>query len=302
MMKEDDILLEESVDDIIEDFDFKIEEEDEILDEVLEDEKVEKDSTGRKKIPSFHDGDKLPELDKLTCFIDGYLVALDDFEIRILNKSEGKEREDFLKNIKAACNQKLIYKVANRLLRFENSKVIRIDPDELYAAGWHALAKAIKTYDYTKGWLFTTYAYKIIMNEMIQEIKRVKKKVVSKIDGEKVESLAIHVSMESPIKNDNKGNDIYVADMISDKKDGPEKLLEKDDMHNIIMRALDTLDPTEKYVMTYRYGLDRDIVLTQKEIAEKLNQSQANISKIEKTCRLKLRMLLKGSLGDSWEG
>lgn len=278
-------------------------EENEILNEVLEDEGVKQTKSPRKKIPSFHDNDIIPEKKKgkLTCFIDGYLVTLEPTDIRLLNKLTGEEREKFLRNIKAECNQKLIYKVAGKLLKFENSKIVKVDPDELYAAGWHALAKAINTYDYTKGWLFTTYAYKIITNEMIQEIKRIKKKVVTKIDGEKVETLAIHVSMESPIRNDNKGNEIFVADMIADKKENPEKTLEKDDMHTMIMKALDTLDPTEKYVMTYRYGLDRDIILTQKEIAEKLHQSQANISKIEKTCRLKLRILLKGALSDDWE-
>lgn len=314
-MKEDekDVILEESV----YEEELNENEEEEILEEILEDELKEELDTdtnneepapkvkARSKIPSYSSTDELPlpEKDKLTCFIDGYLVTLDALDVKLLNKLTGEERDKYLNDKKARCNEKLIYKVSNNLLKFENNHFVKVDPDELYAAGWHALAKAIKTYDYSKGWLFTTYAYKIIMNEMIQEIKRVKKKVVTKIDGEKVETLAIHISMDSPIRNDNKGNDIYVSDMISDDENiGPEKLMEKDDIKRIIMIALDSLDPTEKFVMTYRYGLDRDIVLTQKEIADKLNQSQANISKIEKTCRLKLRLLLKGSIGDNWEG
>lgn len=307
-MKEVDNDLEEKEEEILEDDVI-----DEMLDEADEEEKrkkkpitekkeekVEKPSKA-KKIPTYHDNDILPVKDKLVTFLDGYLVTLDKTDINILNKLTGQEREDYLRNIKAESNQKLIYKVANRLLRFEPNTIVKVDFEELIAAGWHALAKAINTYDYSKGWLFTTYAYKIIMNEMIQEIKRVKKKVVTKIDGEKIESLAIHISMDAPIKNDNKGNDIYVSDMISDTADGPEAIMEKDSIKNVIMQCLDELNPTEKYVVIYRYGLDRDIILTQKEIAEKLNQSQANISKIEKTCRSKLRVLLQSALGQDLE-
>ena len=279
-MKEVDNDLEEKEEEILEDDVI-----DEMLDEADEEEKrkkkpitekkeekVEKPSKA-KKIPTYHDNDILPVKDKLVTFLDGYLVTLDKTDINILNKLTGQEREDYLRNIKAESNQKLIYKVANRLLRFEPNTIVKVDFEELIAAGWHALAKAINTYDYSKGWLFTTYAYKIIMNEMIQEIKRVKKKVVTKIDGEKIESLAIHISMDAPIKNDNKGNDIYVSDMISDTADGPEAIMEKDSIKNVIMQCLDELNPTEKYVVIYRYGLDRDIILTQKEIAEKLEQN-----------------------------
>lgn len=302
-MKEDDKKIKESESEEITLEESDILEEENILEEVLETLTDDKTKVTREKIPKFHDDDELPlpENDKLTTFIDGYLVTLDELDVKILNSIKGKEREDYLREKKAICNEKLIYKVANKLLKFEYNSLVKIDPEELYAAGWHALAKAINTYDVNKGFLFTTYAYRIMENEMKQEIKKIKKKVVSKIDGQKVESLAIHVSMDAPIRNDNKGNDIYVADMLADKAEGPDKLSEREDTKKVILRALDSLDPTEKYVMTYRYGLDRDIVLTQKEIAEKLNQSQANISKIEKTCRLKLRILLKGSLGANWE-
>jgi RNA polymerase sigma factor (sigma-70 family) len=286
---------EEVLDEIITPEDEK--EADEVLDEILQTEGV---SSSRDKIPRMNENDifNVEEGKKLTCFIDGYLITIDDIDARLLNKLQGKEREDFLNNIKAKSNEKLIYTVANRLLRFETNRYITIEPEELYAAGWHALAKAIKTFDPSKKLLFTTYSYRIIMNEMIQEIKRIKKKIKQKDGDEVTETLVINISMETPLRSDNNGNSIYVSDVIADTKDTPAEAMAKDDLRITIMQALDMLDATEKFVMTYRYGLDRDIKLTQKEIANKLCQSQANISKIEKNCRAKLRIFLQGKVDD----
>ena len=52
------------------------------------------------------------------------------------------------------------------------------------------------------------------------------------------------------------------------------------------------LSATERYILCYRFGLDRGIVLTQKDIALKLQMSQANISKIEKNSLDKLKEVL----------
>lgn len=190
--------------------------------------------------------------------------------------------------------------MANRILRFETNTIVNVEADELYVAGWHALAKAIKTFDPSKNLLFTTYSYRIILNEMIQEVKKVKKKVKNKVGDEMVETLAVNISMDAPIRKDNNGNNIYFSDVISDTADRPDQSMDKDDLKITIMKALDMLDPTEKFVIIYRYGLDRDVKLTQKEIADKLKQSQANISKIEKNSRAKLRILLQGKIDESF--
>lgn len=270
---------------------------DEVINEML---KESGNNSTREKIPKLNADDKfdIPEGKTLTCFIDGFLVTLDETDAKLLNKLTGNERINYLDNIKAKSNEKLIYKVANRILKFETNMVINIDADELYAAGWHALAKAIKTFDPSKNWLFTTYSYRIIMNEMIQEVKKVKKKVKQKIGDETYETMAINISMDTPLKSDNNGNSIYVQDVIADTNDRPDQAMDKEDLKITIMQALDMLDPTEKFVITYRYGLDRDVKLTQKEIADKLKQSQANISKIEKNSRAKLRILLQGKIDE----
>lgn len=268
---------------------------DEVITEMLKEEGIQISHSG---IPTLDSNGEflVPEGSKLTAFIDEYLITMDDIDARILNKMVGQERIEYLNNIKAKSNEKLIYKVAERIMRYETNNIVYVDRDELYAAGWHALAKAIKTFDPSKKHKFTTYSYRIILNEMIQEVKKVKKKVKRKFGDEVSETLAINISMDAPIKNDNNGNSIYVSDTIADSADRPDEVMDKSDIKVTIMKALDMLDPTEKYVMVYRYGLDRDIKLTQKEIADKLNQSQANISKIEKTCRQKLRIFLKGKI------
>lgn len=294
----DSEIKETEDDNVVEDFeitDEDVKKADEIVEEILADDGLE---PVKSKIPYMTETDifNVEEGKKLTAFVDGYLITIDDVDARLLNKLTGNERKEFLDNIKAKSNEKLIYKVASNILRFEPNTIVNIDADELYAAGWHALAKAIKTFDPSKKLLFTTYSYRIIFNEMVQEVKRVKKKVKHTYEDGVVESLVVSISMDSPIKNDNSGNSIYVSDTIADKADGPDKIIDKDDLKVTIMQALDMLDPTEKFVMMYRFGLDRDIKLTQKEIADKLNQSQANISKIEKTCRTKLRILLQGKI------
>lgn len=287
---EDDNVVED-----VEITDEDIKKADEIVEEILADDGLE---PVKSKIPYMTETDifNVEEGKKLTAFVDGYLITIDDVDAKLLNKLTGNERKEFLDNIKAKSNEKLIYKVASNILRFEPNTIVNIDADELYAAGWHALAKAIKTFDPSKKLLFTTYSYRIIFNEMVQEVKKVKKKVKNTYEDGVVESLVVSISMDSPIKNDNSGNSIYVSDTIADKTDGPDKIIDKDALKVTIMQALDMLDPTEKFVMMYRFGLDRDIKLTQKEIADKLNQSQANISKIEKTCRTKLRILLQGKI------
>ena len=61
----------------------------------------------------------------------------------------------------------------------------------------------------------------------------------------------------------------------------------------MLLNALQYLKEDEQFIIIYRYGLDRGIVLTQKEIANKVGMSQANVSKIQKNCLQKLKLILR---------
>lgn len=95
---------------------------------------------------------------------------------------------------------------------------------------------------------------------------------------------------------DKNGSQVTLEDVIPDKNLTPEEEFQKNGLRKIILQIINTLSPIEKYIITYRFGLDREIELTQKEIAEQVDMSQANVSKIERGCMDKIKELYISSL------
>ena len=95
---------------------------------------------------------------------------------------------------------------------------------------------------------------------------------------------------------DKNGSQVTLEDVIPDKGLTPEEEQQKTGLRTIILSIINTLSPIEKYIITYRFGLDREIELTQKEIAEQVDMSQANVSKIERGCMDKIKELYLTSI------
>ena len=90
--------------------------------------------------------------------------------------------------------------------------------------------------------------------------------------------------MFEPIYNDG-GDTIYLCDQIEDKKNNSSEFSTK----LAISAAIDNLDEREKRILDSRYIIGK----TQMEIAEELNISQAQVSRLEKGAIKQLKKVLK---------
>ena len=99
-----------------------------------------------------------------------------------------------------------------------------------------------------------------------------------------LDSLKEPMSIFEPIYNDG-GDTIYLMDQIADKKD----LNSDKDMLISLRRGLNKIKEREREILVERYIIGK----TQMEIAEALNISQAQVSRIEKNAILSLKRMIK---------
>lgn len=185
-----------------------------------------------------------------------------------------------------AENYKLIYHVANRY-------VIRggIEQDELYHSGLLGMVKALNTYDKNLGEAkFSTYAIRCITNEVLYFMRRERK------HREDHKGNYLH-HLEDSLKTDENGKPFEKGDTIEDSSlPNPYENVYQEQLHEAIMALIDkTLSDNEAFILVKRHGLDGAAEeMTQKEIAEILDMSQANVSKLQKNAEEKLYNYLTG--------
>lgn len=194
--------------------------------------------------------------------------------------------------------------------------------DDLFQVGVIGLIKAIENFDLSYNLKLSTYAVPLILGEIKRYIRdntsiRVSRSVkdlayqiinfkedyfnkngVEPSNGEiaraldveeykianALDSLKEPMSIFEPIYNDG-GDTIYLQDQIADKKD----LNSDKDMLISLRRALNKIREREREVLVERYIVGK----TQMEIAEALNISQAQVSRIEKNAILSLKRMIK---------
>ncbi|MBR7163158.1 MAG: RNA polymerase sporulation sigma factor SigK [Clostridia bacterium] len=184
-----------------------------------------------------------------------------------LDKAEAGD--EGAKEILIKHNLRLVAHVAKKYANYG-------DNDELISVGSIGLIKAVSTYRQNKGTGLATYASRCIENEILMTLRATKKH-------------KNNVSLYEPIGVDKDGNELSVIDMIADDKDVIEEV-ERD----ILMERLrditkDCLDNREYEIIKYRYGLEGNVALTQREIAHMFNISRSYISRIEKKALEKIR-------------
>lgn len=193
-----------------------------------------------------------------------------------------KEQKDQI----AEDNFSLVFYVVKM---FQNSGV---SYDELVSIAVVGYAKALNAFDSDRNVKFSTYAINCIKNEILFFLR--KEKLHMKND----------ISLGAILSVDKSGNNLYLEDIVSEDDVFDNKLEDivilSDDV-NFLYEAIKMLSPKEAYIITYRYGLDRGIVKTQKDIALNLNMSQANISKMEKSATDKLKKLLEEKISCNWK-
>ena len=147
-------------------------------------------------------------------------------------------------------NLKLVYYQCNR--KFSS---LPLEKEDTISIGILGLIKAIDNYDKEKGYTLSTYALKCIDNEILQGVRKNK--------------YLTSVSFEDVIYAD-----LSYADIISDNINIEEEYLYNEIIFNI-KDIVNKLNERDRYI----YKLYFTSLLSQKEIAKKINLSQAYISR-----------------------
>lgn len=223
----------------------------------------------------------------------------DDYENIFVNQSNEKVNPNSTKVVNYtteekekmfAENYRLIYHVANRY-------VIRggIEREELYHSGLLGMVKALNTYDKNMGEAkFSTYAIRVITNEILYFMRRERK------HREDHEGNYLH-HLEDTLSTDENGRPFEKGDTIEDNTlPDPNSIVYNEELYYAITELMERiLDKDEIYILQYRHGLnDTGTVLTQIEIAEILDMSQANVSKLQRGAEDRLYRYLVGVAGN----
>ena len=157
------------------------------------------------------------------------------------------------------------------------------DTDDLISIGTIGLIKGVDSYSKKKNTRLTTYAARCIENEILMYFRNNKKR-------------SKDISINDSVGFDKEGNEITILDIL--KTPAPDYVLDiqKEDNISDLKIYFNVLTDREKEIITWRYGLDNNDEITQKEIAKKLGISRSYVSRIEKRALTKiLREFLKNN-------
>lgn len=161
--------------------------------------------------------------------------------------------------------------VAHIVKKYDNT---RIENDDLISIGTVGLIKAINTFDLSKGVKLATYAARCIENEILMQLRAMKK---NRDD----------ISLEEPLGVDQEGNELSLLDILGCQSDLFEKVNQKIEVAKLL-ETMKGLPKRERFVLERRFALIDGRSWAQREIAVKLGISRSYVSRIEKRA---LRML-----------
>ena len=251
------------------------------------------------------------------------IAGINTNNIKVLKSDETKELFIRYQNGDLKAKEELIegnLKLVLSIIRRFANKVDNLD--DLFQVGVIGLIKAIDNFDLSYGLKLSTYACPLIIGECKRSIRdntaiRVSRSVkdlayqiikfkdeysatngISPTNKEIAEALNIEeyqisyaldalkdpMSIFEPIYNDG-GDTIYLMDQIADKKDSE---VDKD-MLISLRKALNKIKERERDILINRFIIGK----TQMEIAESLNISQAQVSRIEKSAIENVKRLIK---------
>ena len=152
--------------------------------------------------------------------------------------------------------------VAHIVKKYDNTSESN---DDLISIGIIGLIKAIDSFKNDKKTKLATYASKCIENEILMTLRKNKHR-----DKE--------ASLEDTIAYDKDGEDLLLLDIIESDEKSIDEILLKRDRLNKLEKYFEKLEPREKEILTYRFGLFDTPELTQVEIAKKLDISRSYVS------------------------
>lgn len=166
-------------------------------------------------------------------------------------------------------NMNLVYKISHKIhSRFKKL----IDLDDIIGIASIGLVKAANTFDKDKNCKFSTYAYKVICNQVFMHLRP-----SLKLECKNIQLL----SLSEPMVD---GEEIVLLDTITDGFDIEQFIIEKDVVEKLYT-FINELDYTLQKIILYK--LDNK---TQDEIADILGLSQSQISRLLSKAIYQLRL------------
>lgn len=147
-----------------------------------------------------------------------------------------------------------------------------LDFDDIVGICNLGLVKAANTYDANKGYAFSTYAYKVIVNELLMYLRDNKRR-----NKYNVNFISINDSMDFD-------ETLSLEDLISDNYD-LEQSVEDKLLIDLLYKFINELPDMLKYVILYKLEGK-----TQQEIAKLLNISQPQVSRLLSKAIYRLRL------------
>lgn len=159
---------------------------------------------------------------------------------------------EYAKEQMVLCNYGIVFSVMKNL-------VIPLTDEDMFQTGIIGLLKAIYTFDVSKGYSFSTYAFPIVRNELLLVFRKSKRSVKAAF------------SLDDNADTGN-GESVPYAEMIPDGKDYAENVV------NLMLtqQIFERLGSREKHIFTMFFVENR----TQSEISEALGISQSYVSRI----------------------
>ena len=227
-----------------------------------------------------------------------------------IQQGDQEAKEEYIKG-----NLRLVLSV---MKRFHTSNE---NPDDLFQIGCVGLIKAINNFNPELEVKFSTYAvpmivgeirrflrdnnsirvsrslkdtaYKAIYAKEMYRKKHLKEPTIEEIAEEigiekedivyALDAIQSPMSLQEPVYNDS-GDAVYVMDQISDKKNKEDTWVE----NLSLQAAMEMLEERERYIIKLRFFEGR----TQMEVAEEIQISQAQVSRMEKNALKEMRQYL----------